>query len=206
VSRVNLDVPYHDRNLVRQLGARWDDVEHLWYVPEGRDPSPFVAWLPASYHLNVRAPFYYIAETSHECARCVARTRAYGFLLPPGHAVLNVGDTEEDDTWDVGDEATIISFITHLVPSVADRLRRITPLYRLSQTLQDPTGFWYNHCERCGWMLSETQLFEAPGAGFLAFTEQDAARISLLRVDAGFAACAQSYSYGVPLLEYMRLR
>lgn len=28
------------------LGARWDPQAKVWYVPDGRDPTPLARWLP----------------------------------------------------------------------------------------------------------------------------------------------------------------
>ncbi len=41
-----LDVPFRDKDSAKVLGARWDPVARLWYVPPGRDLAPFADWLP----------------------------------------------------------------------------------------------------------------------------------------------------------------
>lgn len=42
-----LTTAFKDREQVKALGARWDAQQRRWYVPEGRDLSPFAVWLPA---------------------------------------------------------------------------------------------------------------------------------------------------------------
>lgn len=44
---VYLVAQYRDRERVKALGARWDSEARSWYVPAGRDLTPFAAWLPA---------------------------------------------------------------------------------------------------------------------------------------------------------------
>jgi exodeoxyribonuclease VII large subunit len=44
-----LQTAFKDRELVKGLGARWDPARKQWYVPQGRDLAPFVAWLPAEH-------------------------------------------------------------------------------------------------------------------------------------------------------------
>ena len=39
-----LNVPYDDREKVKELGAWWDKDKKKWYVPAGRDASPFKKW------------------------------------------------------------------------------------------------------------------------------------------------------------------
>ena len=41
---VPLQVAYKDRNEVKELGARWDRVGRLWFVPAWVDPAPFHKW------------------------------------------------------------------------------------------------------------------------------------------------------------------
>ena len=48
MSDVFLTASYADREKVKALGARWNPAEKRWYVPDGRDLSPFAAWLPAT--------------------------------------------------------------------------------------------------------------------------------------------------------------
>ncbi len=45
--QIYLTTTYKDKDAAKALGARWDGEQKLWYVPEGRDLAPFVAWLPA---------------------------------------------------------------------------------------------------------------------------------------------------------------
>ena len=42
-----LTVAFKDKEAAKALGARWDGVQRQWFVPEGRDLTPFMAWLPA---------------------------------------------------------------------------------------------------------------------------------------------------------------
>ena len=41
-----LEVPFAEKDVAKQLGARWNPVLRKWYVPEGLDPAPFAAWRP----------------------------------------------------------------------------------------------------------------------------------------------------------------
>ena len=45
--RVDLLVPYSEKDLVKRLGARWDGEEKTWYVMLGGQQSikPFTKWL-----------------------------------------------------------------------------------------------------------------------------------------------------------------
>ncbi|UUZ66198.1 DUF5710 domain-containing protein (plasmid) [Polaromonas sp. P1-6] len=42
-----LTVPFKDKDTAKALGARWDAVQRQWFVPDGRELTPFSNWLPA---------------------------------------------------------------------------------------------------------------------------------------------------------------
>lgn len=41
-----LKVPYAEKDLVRELGARWHVKRRTWYVPKGALLAPFERWMP----------------------------------------------------------------------------------------------------------------------------------------------------------------
>ena len=52
-----LRVEYREKDEVKRLGAYWSREHRQWYVPAGRDLTPFVRWLPvqdspAAYRLD----------------------------------------------------------------------------------------------------------------------------------------------------------
>jgi exodeoxyribonuclease VII large subunit len=42
-----LTTSYKNRAQVKALGAKWDPVQKMWFVPTGWDLAPFKLWLPA---------------------------------------------------------------------------------------------------------------------------------------------------------------
>ncbi len=43
-----LKVPFSEKNQARQLGAKWDQTQKMWFAPEGEDIQKFAAWLPGN--------------------------------------------------------------------------------------------------------------------------------------------------------------
>ena len=41
---VILEVPFKEKELVKELGAWWDPEIKKWFVPRGRDAKPFSRW------------------------------------------------------------------------------------------------------------------------------------------------------------------
>jgi len=46
--RIDLKVPYPEKDDAKVLGARWDAAKKIWYVPNAADVTPFLRWIPDS--------------------------------------------------------------------------------------------------------------------------------------------------------------
>jgi hypothetical protein len=47
--RVNLKVPFSEKDEVKKLGARWDAARKIWYLESQADMTPFARWSPTSH-------------------------------------------------------------------------------------------------------------------------------------------------------------
>jgi hypothetical protein len=45
--RIDLAVPYHQKDKAKSLGARWDGIKRVWYVVDVSDLSSFIKWIPS---------------------------------------------------------------------------------------------------------------------------------------------------------------
>jgi hypothetical protein len=45
--RVDLDVPYTDKDEAKRLGAKWDIARKRWYVVDVENLEAFLKWIPA---------------------------------------------------------------------------------------------------------------------------------------------------------------
>ena len=43
-----LIVAFKDKDAAKALGAKWDSAQRQWYVPDGRELTPFATWLPGT--------------------------------------------------------------------------------------------------------------------------------------------------------------
>jgi len=195
--RIDLRVPFNQKEDAQRLGARWDPRHKIWYVPAGVDAAPLHQWLPAHWEPNVRASSYFLATTKRDCWRCTTLTRVVALVLPVEHEVFFVGDDPADDCWQVAGEPTVLSYIKHLADSVAARLHREAPYYRVdfSQTTED--FYWMNHCRRCEAKLGDFYTFDTPGRGFAPRTLEEAAAICLEEVPEIFSAWCGRYTCGL---------
>ena len=43
--RIDLQVPYPEKDTAKALGARWDAAKRIWYVKDVSDMTPFSRWI-----------------------------------------------------------------------------------------------------------------------------------------------------------------
>ena len=51
-TRVYLECPYHEKDVVKELGARWDTTERRWYVSSGTNLEPLKPWIKQRIYLR----------------------------------------------------------------------------------------------------------------------------------------------------------
>ena len=51
-SRTYLECPYHERLQVKELGARWDNIQRRWYAPPGTNLEPLRKWIKERIYLR----------------------------------------------------------------------------------------------------------------------------------------------------------
>lgn len=76
--RTDLDVPYAEKDVAKQLGARWDPDVRRWYVPPGVDIRPFARWSLPSPPADEAGPTVgaQVLALSELCYRCGRPTRS----------------------------------------------------------------------------------------------------------------------------------
>lgn len=47
--RINLKVPFAEKEQAKKLGARWDAARKIWYVEQQADMAPFAKWSPVAH-------------------------------------------------------------------------------------------------------------------------------------------------------------
>lgn len=203
--RINLQVPFAEKDEVKRLGARWDGAGKVWYVPDGVDVQPFSRWLPvANSDIGLRSISYYIAQCSKPCWKCGEETRIFGFLLPAGVEVLEPDDEVEGrEIWVTNDDPIFVHYVTDILDSTIARMKSFSASFRLdfSNTTQD--SYWMNHCDHCGMKQGDFQIYCEPDGAFLPMDEEAASQIVLHHIDEPFV-CNGDHGFDVSYFDYMR--
>jgi hypothetical protein len=205
-ARIDLRVPFSEKEEVERLGARWGADRKTWYAPAGVAVESLRKWIADRRSPNARAASYFLAESARQCWRCGRRTRVYAIMLPGNHEVLFAAEDPVDDEWQLGGEPTLLSYVEYLEESVAEQLRVMAPRYRVDYSQTTGTFYWMNHCEGCLAKLGDFETLEEWDSAFVPATRKHAEAILLREVRDGFAFAAWCLSNtdGVHLFECMR--
>jgi hypothetical protein len=175
--RTDLAVPFDEKDEAKRLGARWDAVKKVWYVPDGIDPAPFEQWVPEPLKANgqaddeptIRCNRYYIAEASRACWKCSKPTMVFAFFMPRGHEQPTEDPDAPAGSWDRYEEESSLSLVTYICEGAVAAIRELTTRYRVTQ---HHGAYWLNHCEHCDALLADWYDHDEFGG---AFTPEDAA-------------------------------
>jgi hypothetical protein len=195
MSRIDLQVPFNEKEEARRLGARWDPAQKVWYVPANVDPAPLQKWHPRPLTPNMRASLFFLATTTRDCWRCAAVARVVALVLPAGHEDFYVGDDPADDHWQESAEPVVLSYVRYLTEPVAARLRPLAPHYRIDFSQTTGTSYWMNHCEHCAAKLGDFDTICEYGVAFSPLTTEQAAGICLEEIAEPFSTSCGGYTY-----------
>jgi hypothetical protein len=149
--------------------------------------------------INIRSPRYFLAHTTGTCWRCRAPTRLFALAVPPGHETLELADDAQDGalavtSWHIAAHHAFLFYIEFLPITIQNHLKQFQS-YRFEFSDAAQGSYWANHCERCGSLLDDHELFCEPDGAFLPTSESSASAIRLQGMDEAFEAAAAGYAY-----------
>lgn len=199
---VYLNVPYHEKEQAKALGARWNPKRQAWYVPPGFDTHTFGQWLPKGKEANVRSNGYFIASSTERCWKCREHTSVFCFVAPAGHETLECdGDR---CWWERHGRPATIHYVTYLLPSVEGHIKTALHNYRIDFSKTANSHYWMNHCEHCGAKQGDFSMHHEPGGAFFPIESYAASGVVLRRFSEPFACNgASSTAYSEYLDEAM---
>lgn len=191
MGRIDLEVPFSQKDDAKRLGAKWDAVLKTWFIPEGKDIHPFTAWLPKEREITIRSSTYCIMESSSHCWKCGEGIRVYGFFLPPGHELFEVWEydgTDKYGEWEIHDKPTMVSYVKDISPFIVNRIKSYSNHYRVDYSKTVKADYWMNHCEHCGMKQGDFMLYDEPCGAFYPIDERMAANITLHPINEPFGS------------------
>jgi hypothetical protein len=145
---------------------------------------------------NVRAESYFIACSTATCRYCSSNTKVVGLLVPSGHRVRSQDDDDGPgrDTWECAPRQALLFDLQSLPDPVRDQMQRLAPSFRLAAGPGSEALCWVNHCERCGRIQQDHELFCEPEGAFVPLDAGHASAIELVPIEEELAAVAAGYA------------
>ena len=133
---IYLEVPYSQKDIAKNLGAKWDPVKKQWYVSGNLDIKPFKKWLPfIETEENLRAEYFYLAQANKHCYKCNNSTVVNAIILPEGFEAVDDYTMDELEAQGIHVEKTlfcqqdyqsILSYVTYISPEALDIIYEYT--------------------------------------------------------------------------------
>lgn len=185
--RVDLEVPFAEKDEAKALGARWDAASRTWYLSAGLDPAPFRRWLPGVKEEGETEllPPVYSVESKSECWRCgrvssVATVAAESFVArresEDGAPPELLEDPVELDLY-------VFSGIEYLPEELVEEVRKVSSRYRKRFSKTAGVSYYMNHCAFCDAQLGDFYMHSEPGGAFFPTTQRAARAIRLRRLE-----------------------
>lgn len=209
--RVDINVPFSQKDHAKALGARWDPVATTWYVPAGKDSAPFAQWIDCGGEQeqeepNVKADYFFVAKTQASCWRCKEYVDVYALFLPDGY--LGSAYEDEDDLsnnnklWAEGMGVGALSFVSSVSDEVLAALATHAPGYTRDYSKTTKTYYLMNHCPHCKSSQGDFFLHDGLGSPFFPITDEACKRVEMTPINLRFEAQAND---GWSTIEYSKM-
>lgn len=222
MARIDLIVPFSQKDEAKALGARWDPDLKVWYIPEGGDVAQLARWLPVTKNsalehepeFRVRAPFYYVIQSTTRCWQCPEWTRVFSFKLPEEHEQFDYVEDEDEGfsltsnlgEWKSHGYRGTASDVHSLSPQVTKQIRRFTENFKHAYSRTAGSRYLMNHCEHCGAKLGDFFMHNEPGGAFFPTSSGEGQRMTLFRINERFDAnCSVGFA-SEDFFDWMQVR
>ncbi|KJV59284.1 putative dNA primase [Rickettsia felis str. Pedreira] len=205
-----LNVPYHEKDQAKRLGAKWDSTEKRWFVPSGVNIDFFARWLPLVSLFNLKAPYFYLAPTQRKCFKCGKNTKINAIVLPEDFEVLNDEESEiaEDSNkvsklvFDCMDYVSIISYIQAISSSAYSEILKYTNNYAINYSATVNARYFMSTCQNCGVVQGDNYSIQEFNSPFSPVEVEDFSKISFKKILVPIMLDASDWSIGYPPIEY----
>ncbi|MGE8205851.1 DUF5710 domain-containing protein [Heyndrickxia sp. NPDC080065] len=162
INRININVPFSEKDEAKKRGAKWDAKNKTWYIIEGTNLNNFDRWI--QHFPTIRAKGYSLAETEMSCWKCKKQTLVYAIFLEE----YEYCSTEELWYWEKVDIPSFVSYVDHLDYMAAAHIKSISKnSYYLDYSKHMNTKYYLNHCSNCNMKQGDFSVHEDnPGKGF----------------------------------------
>lgn len=196
-----IDVPYAEKEMAKELGAKWDKVRKSWYVENLEDYYKFGYWILSDNvsSKSIVTDYVYLVLGQRECWKCHKNTTVLGFTYGNGFTLnwdVYVDKSIEDDdyrikpnlmsqdNWDVAkqyekiDYFPIVKIPNDFCCKYADFLQKFN--FKQGHSKTTKIDDFYNHCQHCNSVQGDNFLYYEYDSPFILDSEEKLDSLSSL--------------------------
>lgn len=161
-----LNVPYSEKDIAKNMGAKWNPKERKWYITKYRDYAKFYDWFPYDGGTIILNNIYLLVG-QHHCFKCKKTTRVISF------GIKNYLYIDDDYTEIYLNEKIKIAGIIDPIPPKI--LTYITNKYNFKKRYSQTTGLneYNNCCDNCDTLQGRYFLYQEVESPFFITSEND---------------------------------
>lgn len=173
MKRINLNVPYNQKDEAKSHGARWDAKNKTWFITTNLDINLFRRWLPNeadSEVANSLAPIFFITSYC-DCWKCKKESPVY-CIASSGY--IYKGKKHH--------KFTVYSNLKASSNDIEKVLKEAYPKYRLDYSKTTSEKYFLNHCEFCDAKMGDFFLHNEHDCAFSPMSISSAERATLTKL------------------------
>lgn len=226
---IYLNVPYSEKNIVKERGAKWDPKEKKWFVKNRKDYSKFLPWLITTdefehFDIPILVDYFYIIEGMDLCWKCKQPTKVIGFADGPYFNISIVDGACEHFTREyyMGNqyiEEGLIPSVSEIMQdddiqvkegfsiwpnSLLEVLKKLYNYhYGYSHTLK--SNCYANHCQHCDALQGNHFLFHEISSPFFLRYPQKAKHLTIYKIPLKIDIANTIFPFVTEFDEYFKL-
>lgn len=162
---------------------------------------------------NLKADFFYLAQTGKDCYKCRMRTPVYAIVLPEGFEAVDeyvIEELEEegvvvdeDVPFSAQDYCSLVSYVNYISPSALFEIHKRTGersfCMEYSHTIK--ASYYRSICYACGAAQGDHFISSKLGTPFVPNNFEDFKKIRFYTIHEKISLRASTYSTGHPFME-----
>lgn len=175
---IKLDVPYIEKDLAKEKGARWNPIIKTWFAEDITKIVELSKWIN---EFNIICESIYILMMERTCWKCKQSTEVICLCTDKSYAEEN-GNINKINT-----DLQLLSYVLEMPSNLANYMKD-EYLYFPSYSKTVNQIYYVNHCKYCRSIQGDNYLHEIPEESFykkLCYT--DSKPISFTKIKSYFS-------------------
>lgn len=162
--RIDLDVPYGEKETAKSVGMQWDSGNKTWFVPSGMQFSQCSQWIQDK---TIFSRQYYVVRSMQTCWSCKNAIPVYSICFVFGLRYSSESHCAEILSW-----PHYLAYTTKVSDFALKKIQEDGGRYEKRYSKLSEMEYYMNHCH-CGASQGDFFLYQESEGAFLAMHGDD---------------------------------